>query len=90
MPNKWIAAILNFLFPGAGYLYAGKKRFLFSAGLTLSTAIFLVYFLYSVAILGLVRLIPDKEIPAVILFNISIFIGAFAFAWDAFKDAEEK
>jgi hypothetical protein len=30
--NPWIAGLLNFIFMGAGYLYAGKRR-VFGAGL---------------------------------------------------------
>ena len=33
--NPWIAAILNFLFPGLGYLYGQKKRLIFSVPLTI-------------------------------------------------------
>lgn len=31
--NPLIAAILNFILPGLGYLYAGKKRKLYAVGL---------------------------------------------------------
>ena len=36
--NPWIAALLNFLFYGAGYLYIGKKK-VFGVGLILVVVI---------------------------------------------------
>jgi hypothetical protein len=30
--NPWIAAILNFLLPGLGYWYAGRKKLIVSIG----------------------------------------------------------
>jgi len=31
--NPWLAAFLNFIFPGLGYIYSGTKRPLFAWGL---------------------------------------------------------
>jgi len=30
--NPWVAVVLNFIFPGLGYFYAGKKHIFVSLG----------------------------------------------------------
>jgi hypothetical protein len=37
--NAWWAAVLNFVLPGLGYLYTGRKRQFFSVGLLVSSVI---------------------------------------------------
>ena len=41
--NPWVAGILNFLLPGLGYVYAGKKRFFVSYGFLILSIVVAIY-----------------------------------------------
>lgn len=76
--NPWVAAILNFLIPGAGYLYI-KKRKIFSLGLIAALLILLFadfttdYQYFSLSD-------PFYSIAGVIIM--------LAFAYDAYEEAK--
>ena len=73
--NKWGAAALNFVLFGAGYLYVGSKRKSFAYGLIAAEIISSVFSIFE------------------IILPFWVFVWAtglgLAFAYDAYKDAEE-
>ncbi len=82
--NRWVAAVLNFLLPGLGYIYTKKKRMIFA---------------WSLFILSILVAIHDwNEISAIVAgrmsitehFLLFIILYPLVFAWDAYKDAKEK
>lgn len=73
LKNPWIAAILNFILYGLGYVYVGK-RVVFGVGLLLSSII-----LYWGLSLG--------DLPLVVVVDSIIF--SFLLAYDGYKTAEE-
>lgn len=81
--NPWIAAVLNFILPGLGYLYAGKKRKFYAIGI----------FILSVW----VGIHDREEIIAVLSgkgglsehFLLFIILYPLVFAWDAYRDVVE-
>jgi len=73
LKNPWVAAVLNFLLPGLGYVYVGK-RVGFGTGLLLSSI-----FLYWGISLG--NLTPIVLIDSIIL--------TLLFAYDGYRTAEE-
>ncbi len=75
--NPIIAALLNFLAPGLGYMYVGTKRNNFRMGLMVS----LTLALFSPAIQGFKGLDPA--------FLVSGAIMLVVFAVDAYEDALE-
>ena len=99
--NPWIAALFNFIFPGLGYLYVGK-RVNFGALVLTSTIIFIIYY-FSIGYLTSYCGIESIPIPieldkacAVRLDYITsitvypaILLLYFAFAYDAYALAEE-
>jgi hypothetical protein len=89
--NPWIAAVLNFIVPGIGYIYAGKKR--------TETSLFLaIFFGLSLAINitvamfgGLEMNITNPVLGTMFAVTEFLYILMLAmFAWDAFRDVEEK
>jgi hypothetical protein len=70
MKKPWLAALLNIILPGLGYVYAGQ-RMTFGLGMLL-TSIFL-YWGYSL-----------EDLPAVVW--IDGIIMSILFAYDAYKD----
>ena len=79
MKNPWIAAILNLLFFGAGYIYNGK-RILFGSGLLTGWALVRA----GEIPIYLTNLVFDKW---VILFA-GIAVLQISFAIDAYKEAK--
>jgi len=81
--NPWIAAILNFLFPGLGYWYAGKKKMIVSVG-------FLILSIW-------VAIHDWNEITSIVSgkmkltehFLLFIILYPIVFAYDAFVDAKK-
>jgi len=71
--NPWLSAILNFILPGLGYVYVGK-RVGFGIGLVVWGAILL----YSIAT---IELHPVVWLDA--------FVMDILFAYDGYKTAEE-
>ena len=73
--RPWLAALLNFVVPGLGYLYNGKRKF-FGMVLILvgiASTIDMVYY--------------DWSPPYTILGITSIFIMLLSFGYDAYQDA---
>lgn len=80
--NPWIAAILNFLFPGLGYLYAGKKKLVVSIGfLILSVWVAIHDWNEITGILSGKISITEHFLLFIILYPI-------VFAYDGFMDAK--
>lgn len=90
--NPWIAALLNLFFWGLGYLYNGKRT---AFGVMLLIAAFG---------LTVVSVLPssstntstssltatDYQLESISnFFSLSIFLVPLAFAYDAYKEAEE-
>ena len=81
--NKWIAAILNFLLPGLGYWYVGKKKIIVSLG----------FFILSIW----VAIHDWNEITNILAgkmhitehFLLFIILYPIIFAYNAYADAEE-
>ncbi len=73
--NPWVAAVLNFLLPGAGYLYVGKREIF--GGLLLISLV--------PAIIG--EIIAPSPFNLALLFAEVIII--IAFAYDGFEMAKE-
>lgn len=82
--NSWTAAILNFLLPGLGYLYAGSRHIIVSVG----------FFVLSIW----VAIHDWNEITAILSGKMSItehfllFIVLYPiiFAFDAFQDTTKQ
>ncbi len=75
--EAWIAALLNFLVPGVGYIYA-KKRVVFGIIMFLSMVIFSIYssLLYNL-----------YEIPAYLnMFFAAFLILSVGFAYDIYTE----
>ena len=73
--NPWLAAVLNFIVPGIGYIYTGK-RIVFAIGI-----------LVSMVLLGIYAF--DK--PYLLkdwLFNLTTITLSLAFAYDAYKEVK--
>jgi hypothetical protein len=79
MKNPWIAAILNFLLFGAGYVYNGKRR-------GLGFALILGWLLIRIGEIKiyLTGLVTDKWL---IMF-VGLVVLQFSFASDAFREAK--
>ncbi len=74
--NPWVAAILNFLFWGLGYIYNYKRKFLGLALLVSGFAVDMVYFSFEIS--------DELMIMAYPLTLIGI-----GFAYDAYKESIE-
>ena len=80
--KPWIAAILNFILPGLGYLYAGRKHLIVSLG-------FLILSVW-------VAVHDWNEITAILRgrmgitehFLLFIVLYPIIFGYDAFRDAK--
>jgi hypothetical protein len=71
--NPWIAAVLNFILPGIGYLYLGQRK-IFGALVFISVVLQIVAY----------RNTTSDSIFA----SIAGLVILFAFAYDAYKLAE--
>ncbi len=79
--NPWIAAVLNLLVWGLGYLYVGKpKRTLFSVGLVITALLSYVAF-YSLDAASQMKLGTAELIGSIVI--------SVTFAWDAYQDVKE-
>lgn len=86
--NPWIAAILNFLVPGTGYLYAGTRvRF----GVLLIAAMVLWTFGPTPQYAQDVTVDPQSLLTdsGVIVMAIAGVMIAFGFAYDAYFDVKQ-
>ena len=78
--KPWIAAILNFLLPGLGYIYNGKRVFL---GALIFTADMLLNFYY--------LLNPVNELTNdTLVFSAAFFLITIAISYDAYKEAKTR
>ena len=77
--NPWLAGILNFLLPGLGYAYAGKKRAFVSYGF-LALSIFVAIYEWG----DIVAAFSGKMN---VDFMVYIVIYPIVFAYDAYADA---
>jgi len=78
--NPWVVAVLNFLFYGAGYLYAGKKK-------ALGWGLIAVFIVMSIEFfLGNISHINDP----INTHSISMTLLAFVLAYDGYKMVKEK
>lgn len=75
LKNPWIAALLNFLFYGAGYLYAGKKKALGWGLVVVFIAMTIEFFL------GSINHIRDP----ISTHTISTTLLSFVVAYDIYK-----
>ena len=78
--NPWVAAVLNFIIPGLGYLYVGKKHVLVSVGfivVNLLSALFLPFPTEDLSFL-------DKYSWAPLFILVSLI-----FSFDAYQDGLE-
>ncbi len=82
--NSWLAAALNFILPGLGYFYAGRKHLIVSIG----------FFVLSVW----VAVHDWNEITAILRGHMSItehfllfiILYPLIFAYDAYRDARSQ
>ncbi len=74
--NPWIAAILNFILYGLGYLYLGKRRAL-GGGLLVSDVILSIFLLGS-------------QLPGTTFAGLTVgfLIMGLALAYDAYREAK--
>ena len=79
MKNKrpWLSALLNFILPGVGYIYNGKRKFLG----------------YALLIIVFITLLGDfyyqPELPFIWYELFGHIVLATAFAYDAYSDAKK-
>lgn len=76
--NPWIAAVLNLVITGAGYIYVGK-RVSFGA-LLLVADLFAYYWMFTDPV--------GQKLMENGLITIAGLLYLFAFAYDAYKDAK--
>ena len=81
--NPLIAALLNILFWGLGYLYNGKR---IAFGVLLLIASFSLTFLL---LLPSTTETTTTANPLADLYSLGIYLIPIAFAYDAYKEAEE-
>lgn len=81
--NKWTAAILNFLLPGLGYFYAGKKKLFVSIGF------FVLSIWVAIHDWNEITSILKGKIGITEHFLLFIILYPLVFAYDAYRDAEE-
>ena len=77
--NPWIAAILNLIFFGGGYIYNGKR-----VGLGMALIVALLLIRYGEIAIYLTNLVQDKWI---VLF-VGLVVLQFSLATDAYKEAK--
>ena len=82
--NPWVSAVLNFIFPGLGYIYSGKKRMAFSVGL------FVLSIWVGIHDWNEITAILSGKMGITEHFLLFIILYPLVFAYDAFKDAKEK
>ena len=81
--NKWLAAILNFLLPGLGYWYVGKKKLFVSVGF------FALSIWVAVHDWNEITNILAGKIKMTEHFLLFIILYPIVFAYDAFEDAQD-
>lgn len=91
MKYPWLAAAMNFILPGSGYLYLGVRiRF----GTLLLAATFMALFVPQTEQLSQTFQPPMSIMehitaqPTIIVFTIAASLAAIAFAYDAYSEAK--
>lgn len=78
--KPWIAALLNIILPGSGYLYNGKRKFF---GSLVAAGYLLTYY---------IELSTDptlsERLSSPLMFVAGVILGV-AFAYDAYEEAQE-
>lgn len=94
--NPWVAALLNFLFIGLGYVYNGKRAkfgwLIFIAVIALFLSVFTVQETYTDTYTPSVEPSSYEEFRTAWfseLLGYFIWLIPIAFAYDAYKEAEE-
>ncbi len=82
MKKPWLAAILNIILTGLGYIYNGKRM---SFGILMVISTLLIYGSSSEG----EKLFQVFSIETIIIAVASWIIMVIAFAYDAYKDAQE-
>ena len=82
--NRYIAGLLNFILPGLGYIYSGKKRPIFSWGL------FILSIWVAVHDWNEIVSILTGKIGITEHFLLFIILYPVVFAYDSFKDVEQE
>jgi len=82
--NPWVAAVLNFIFPGLGYFYAGKKHIFVSLGFFI-LSIWVAFHDYN-EITGILT----GRISITEHFLLFIILYPIVFAFDAYRDVIKK
>jgi len=80
--NPWVAAILNFIIPGLGYLYVGKKHVLVSVGFIIVNLLSALFLSVPIEDLSYIDKYLDLGVPIVILVSL-------IFSFDAYQDGLE-
>ncbi len=87
--NAWLAAILNFFFPGLGYVYAGigrdTKLILFGTLIFLSVAVVFYASIFSAA--ASAPATPTTPTSPLVYIGLLYFILPFALAYDGYHRA---
>jgi len=86
--NPWIAAILNLLFWGLGYIYNGK-RVLFGVLILIADLSFTLAVILAGMTSGDYSLISDSDLIGGALMTVFGILITAAFASDAYKEAKE-
>lgn len=74
--KPWLSALLNFIFPGVGYIYLGKRRFL-GYFLVLGTFVILIGDLYY-----------QPDLPFIWYELFASFFLRIAFTYDVYTEAK--
>ena len=80
--SQWLAAILNLFFPGAGYIYAGK-RVGFGVGLFVCTFFFLSFAFVDPS------LVDAPAGPYDAFYFLIFVVISLLFAYDGYRTAQE-
>ena len=86
--NPWIAAILNLLFWGLGYVYNGK-RVLFGVLILIADLSFTLAVILAGMTSGDYSLISDSDLIGGALMTVFGILITAAFTYDAYKEAKE-
>lgn len=79
--NPWIAAVLNFVLWGLGYIYIGRRRLFGTLMLISDIMLGIIYFLF---------LMVPQSFLILILMEIPFVIISLAFAYDAYKETTKR
>lgn len=81
--NAYVAAVLNFLLPGLGYIYTGHKRAFYGWALFVLSIAVAVHDYNEIS-----AILQGAETPST-HFVLFIILYPLVFAWDAYRDVVE-